>query len=163
MLDKVKREVAASAYVGAFRGSVAVRAPGAWPGGRRRVRGDPAGSGQRAQDGGVALAATAAERDGCGGGPAAAQLEQRGQREPRARHADGVAQRDGAAVDVDLVLVDAEVVDRGEADGGEGLVDLEEVDGTEVNASLAGCLDHRPRRLGQQRVVRAGHHAGADD
>ena len=74
---------------------------------------------------------------------------------PRPRHADRVAERDGAAVDVDLVLVDAEVVHRGQADGGEGLVDLEEVDGPEVDAGLAGRLDDGPRGLGQQRVVRA--------
>ena len=72
-------------------------------------------------------------------GAAAAQLEQRRERDPGARHADGVAERDGAAVDVDLVLVDAEVVHRGQADGGEGLVDLEEVDGADVDAGLAAA------------------------
>ena len=71
--------------------------------------------------------ATAAERHGGVEAPPA-QLEQRGQRDPGARHADGVAERDGPAIDIDLVLVDPEVVDRGQADGGEGLVDLEQVD-----------------------------------
>ena len=85
-------------------------------------------SAEAAQDGGVALPAAAAERDGRRRGTAAAELEERGQRDPGTRHADRVAQRDGAPVDVDLVLVDPEVVDRGEPDGGEGLVDLEQVD-----------------------------------
>ena len=62
-----------------------------------------------------------------------------------------------------LLLVDAQVVHRGQADGGEGLVDLEEVDGAEVDPGLAGRLDDRPRRLGQQRVVGPGHHAVADE
>ena len=46
----------------------------------------------------------------------------------RAGGADRVAERDRAAVDVDLLLVDAEHPDRVEGDRGEGLVDLPEVD-----------------------------------
>ena len=51
--------------------------------------------------------------------------------------------------------------DRGQADGGEGLVDLEEVDGADVDARLLRRLEDRPRGLGQQRVVGPGHHAVA--
>ena len=51
-----------------------------------------------------------------------------GQGQAGARHADRVAEGDGPAVDVDDVTADAEVVGRGQADGGEGLVDLEQVD-----------------------------------
>ena len=45
--------------------------------------------------------------------------------------------------------------DRGQADGGEGLVDLEEVDGVEVDAGLAGGLDDGPRRAGSAASCRA--------
>ena len=90
------------------------------------------GSGQRTQDGGVALAATAAQRHG---GRWRAPRRRSSSRAVSATRApdmpNGVAQCDGAAVDVDLVLVDAQVVDGGEPDRGERLVDFEEVDGTE--------------------------------
>ena len=56
-----------------------------------------------------------------------------------------------------LLLVDAQIVRRGQADGGEGLVDLEEVDGTRLDAGLLGRLDDGPRGLGQQGGVGPGH------
>ena len=61
--------------------------------------------------------------------------------------ADRVAERDRAAVDVDLVLVDAEHPHRVERDRGEGLVDLPEVD---VVGRLADLLQRELRRLGRR-------------
>ena len=80
--------------------------------------------------------------------PRRSQLQRQVQRDPGAGHADRVAERDRAAVDVDLVRVDAELAGGHDADGGERLVDLDEV---EVGAArcppwrsaaaiaLAGC------------------------
>src|SRR6185437_11995966 len=42
--------------------------------------------------------------------------------------AEGVAHGDGAAVDVDLVHVPAHVLDVAQDNGGEGLVDLDQID-----------------------------------
>ena len=53
--------------------------------------------------------------------------------------ADRVAQRRRAAVDVDLVVGDAEVAHRDHRDAGEGLVDLVEID---VGDAPAGLLQH---------------------
>ena len=50
------------------------------------------------------------------------------------RHADRVTERDGAAVHVDDVVGDAEVVHRREADRGERLVELEQVDVGDLHA-----------------------------
>ena len=61
-----------------------------------------------------------------------------------------------------LLLGDAEVVHRGQADGGEGLVDLEEVDVADRLARLAQRLGDGPGRLVQQRRVGAGDLAVAD-
>src|SRR3954471_17778151 len=68
--------------------------------------------------------------DGRAALPAAApaQLVHERAEDARARRADRVAERDRAAVDVDLVLVDAEHADRVERDRGERLVDLPQVD-----------------------------------
>ena len=64
---------------------------------------------QRADDRGVALAAAAAERRRTDAAAAAAQLVDEREHDARARHADRVAERDRAAVDVDDVVGDAEV------------------------------------------------------
>ena len=101
-----------------------------------------------AQDGGVALAAAAAERDRGRAGAAATQLEQRGERHPGPDMPTGWPEGDGAAVDVDLALVDAQIVGRGQADGGEGLVDLEEVDGADVDARPSWPPGRWPARAG---------------
>ena len=87
---------------------------------------------------GVALAAAAAQRGGAEAAAAALELVQQGEGDPGAGHADRVAEGDGAAVDVDDVVGDAEVLHRGQADGGEGLVELEQVD---VADRLAGALE----------------------
>ena len=84
---------------------------------------------------GVALAAATAQRGGAEAAAAAAQLVQHGERQAVAAHADRVAEGDGAAVDVDDLVADAELGHRGDADGGERLVDLEQVD---VGDGLAG-------------------------
>src|SRR5664280_2873756 len=68
------------------------------------------------QDGGVALTAAAAQADGSRAAAPALQLEQRGQGQAGARHADGVPEGDGPTVDVDDVRADAEVVGGGQAD-----------------------------------------------
>src|SRR6059058_3302186 len=83
---------------------------------------------QRAHEGGVTLAAAAAQRGRAELAAAAAQLVHERDDEPGPRHADRVAECDGAAVDVHDVVVDVEVLHGGETDGGEGLVDLEKID-----------------------------------
>ena len=88
----------------------------------------PAVRTRHADDQRVALAAAAAQRRGADAAAAALQLERQVQGDPGAGHADRVAQRDGAAVDVDLVLVDAQLAGRDEPDRGERLVDLDEVE-----------------------------------
>src|SRR5690606_17492877 len=75
----------------------------------------------------VTLAAATAQRGGADAPAAPAELEGEVQRDPGAGHADGVAERDGPAVDVDLVRVDAELLGRHQPDRGESLVDLDEV------------------------------------
>src|SRR6185503_14685144 len=62
----------------------------------------------------------------------------------RARSADRMAERAGAAMDVDLVRRQVEVADRGERDDGERLVDLVEID-----------LVVTPADLGQELLDRA--------
>ena len=80
----------------------------------------------------------------------------------RARHADRVAERDGAAVHVDDVVADAEVAHRRDADRGERLVELEQVDVARGHVvRLERALD-RTRRLREQRRVRAGDHSVTD-
>src|SRR5687768_7372386 len=66
-----------------------------------------------------------------GGNPlasiAALHLVQQRDEDAAARRADGVADRNRAAVDVDLAQVPAHLVVHGAGLGGEGLVDLEQV------------------------------------
>src|SRR5688500_13409820 len=108
------------------------------------------GSGALEEDG-VALAATAAEGCGAEAAAAALQLVEDRERDAGARHADRVAEGDGAAVDVGDLVGDAELGHRCEADGGEGLVELEE---RHVADRLAGPVERpedRPRGLVEQR------------
>src|SRR5690606_19973884 len=70
---------------------------------------------------------------------AALELVGRVEREARARGPDGVAERDRPAVDVDDVEAHAERACRVKRHGGEGLVDLDEV---EV-ARLPSCAVER--------------------
>ena len=67
----------------------------------------------------------------------------------RARHADRVTERDRAAVHVHDVVGDAEVVHRREADRGERLVELEEVDvARPLRRACSSARLIAPRRLG---------------
>ena len=72
-------------------------------------------------------AADAQRRDAA---PRAARLHRRQQRDenPRPRGADGVAERAGAAVHVDLVVRQVEIAHRRHRHHRESLVDLEEID-----------------------------------
>ena len=83
------------------------------PAGRRRRSGSRRVIGRRhAQDQRVALAAAAAQPGGADAAAAPLQLEREVQHDPGTRHADRVTERDRAAVDVDLVLADAELAHR---------------------------------------------------
>ena len=86
------------------------------------------------------------------------------QRDAGARHADRVTEGDGAAVDVDDLVGDAEVGHRGHADGGERLVQLEQVDvaDRQRRPGRGACLMARAGWV-QQRRVGTGHLAVADD
>mmetsp|Transcript_5764 Transcript_5764/g.13405 ORF Transcript_5764/g.13405 Transcript_5764/m.13405 type:complete len:302 (+) Transcript_5764:88-993(+) len=66
----------------------------------------------------------------------------------RAAAADGVADGDGAPVDVDLCLVEAEQLVVGEGDDREGLVDLEVVDLRQRDARVCRGLGQRGARRG---------------
>jgi phosphohistidine phosphatase SixA len=104
---------------------------------------------ERSQDGGVALTAAATERHGGDPATATTQFGQGAERDARAGHAHRVTQRDGATVDVHLLLADAEVVAGGETDRGEGLVDLEDVDVANLDVGLLRRLEDRSRGLSQ--------------
>src|SRR4051794_27799510 len=70
-------------------------------------------------DHGVALAAARADRGAAEAAAAALELERERPEDPGPGGADRVAEGDGAAVHVDLVLVDAEHPNRVERHGGE--------------------------------------------
>src|SRR4051794_30000608 len=111
----------------------------------------------------VALPAAAAQRGRAGAATAAAQLEREVQRDARAGHADRVTERDGAAVDVDLLGVEAEVAHRLDADRRERLVDLDEVEVAGGEARTGQRLLDGIRRLALQRRIRAGDHTVVAD
>src|ERR1700712_1117115 len=90
----------------------------------------------------VALTAAAAERGNAGAAPTPLQLQGQVQGNSCAGHSDWVAERDGAAIDVDDVLAQAKRPRRGDADGSEGLVDLHQIKIGGGDARLvARCLD----------------------
>src|SRR6185369_13936559 len=82
-----------------------------------------------------ALAAADAGRGDAEALLAAPQLQHERQDQTRARRAERVPERDRAAVDVDLVTVQAELLLAAEVLGREGLVDLDEVDVGELHAA----------------------------
>ncbi len=91
------------------------------------------------------------------------ELEGEVQGDPRAGHADRVAQGDRTAVDVDLVGVDPQLLGRGQPDGRERLVDLDEVEVGRGDALACAGAGDGPGRLLLEGGVRSGHHAvGAD-
>ena len=88
---------------------------------------------------------------------AALELVEGGGDQAGAGGADGVAERDGAAVDVDEVQVDVVLAGPGEHHRRERLVDLEEV---EVGDRLAGAVEHPLGR--RDRAVEVVVRVGAD-
>src|SRR5688572_9361439 len=81
-----------------------------------------------------AHAAADAHRDHAVAAAAPFQLAQDGRRQLRPRAAQRVAERDGAAVDVDAFGVEPERLDDGEALRGERLVELDDVDVLKLEA-----------------------------
>src|ERR1700761_8807531 len=104
-------------------------------------------------DNGVALAAARADRRTAQAAAPTAQLVDERAEDPRAGRTDRVSERDGAAVDVDAVLVDAEHPDRVERDGGKPLVDLPQGEVLDLQAGLVerllGGVRGRPRQVGE--------------
>src|SRR5258708_27216982 len=82
----------------------------------------------------AALAATDAHGDDAPLGLAPTSLLQDVAGEPRAGHAEGMADGDRTAVDIVLLGIDAELVARIEALAGEGLVELPNVDIVDLQA-----------------------------
>src|ERR1700728_3385569 len=93
------------------------------------------------EDGGDAHAAADAQGDERPPRAAALELVDDGGDEHRAGGAEGVAHRDRAAVDVDVLLGQVQVPDPFQDDGGERLVELEQVD---VIQGQAGRGQHLP-------------------
>src|SRR6185437_2178024 len=81
----------------------------------------------------------------------------------RARRADRVAERDRAAVDVDLLAVEPEVANDLLHDDSERLVDLEEVDVLQPEAGLRQDLADRRARRVQHQGRAVAHVAHGDD
>src|SRR3954471_16241457 len=137
--------------------SVRSRSKNAAPGSSGRRSAPPPGGGGRMcgrsvtrwpsnlDDHGVALAAARADRRAAVAAAATAQLVHERAEDAGARSADRVADGDGAAVDVDPLLVDAEHADRVQRHGRERLVDLPQVD---VAGLQAGLLERQLRRVG---------------
>src|SRR6478609_1970386 len=95
-----------------------------------------------AQHQGVALSACSAQRRDRVARTPSGQFEGGVQGDAGTRHSDRVADRDGAAVDVDLVTVDAEFLGGGQRDRRECLVDLDDVELVDGDAFLGdGLLD----------------------
>ena len=66
-----------------------------------------------------------------------------------------MAERDGAAVEVDLARVDAELAHAGERLGGEGLVELDDVDVLDLEAGARERLAARRDRTDAHDLRRA--------
>src|SRR5205085_8897256 len=103
-----------------------------------------------AQDDRVALPAARADRRDAEAAAATAQLVDEDAEDAGARGADRVAERDRAAVDVDAVLLDAQLADRLQGHRRERLVDLPQVDVARLQARLVQrALGGARRRRGQ--------------
>src|SRR5690606_12517215 len=98
--------------------------------------GEPPSGLRHADDQGVTLATAAAQGGRADASAATLQLEGEVEHDPSPGHADRVTDRDGAAVDVDLVLGDAQLTGGLDADRREGLVELEQVDVGDRDALL---------------------------
>ena len=89
---------------------------------------------------------------------------QHGQCHAVSAHTDGVTECDRATVHVHDVIADAEIGHGGDAHGGEGFVQLEQIHVAHLHAHLVERLQDGATGLREQRrVVGAGHHAVADD
>src|SRR4051812_40797256 len=115
------------------------------------------------QDHGVALAAARADRRHAEAAAPAAQLVDDRAEDACARGADRMAEGDRAAVDIDAVLLDAQLPDRLQRHGGEGLVDLPQVDVARLQAGLVQRLARRTGRGGRQPGEVVGELRVADD
>src|SRR5262249_23344635 len=94
----------------------------------------------------------------------ASQLVEQGPGHPAAGHAVRVADRDRAPVRVELLRVDAEPVAAVDDLGGEGLVQLDDVDVLELHAGVFEQLRHGEDRADSHLVgLAAGEHAAAED
>src|SRR5690606_33707367 len=91
-------------------------------------------------DGGDAHAAAHAEGGQDVAQLAALQLVEQGGEDDAAGGAQRMAHGNGAAIDVDLLLRDPQVLHELEDHGGEGLVDLEQVDVLDTQAGLGQRL-----------------------
>src|SRR6266481_3632932 len=94
----------------------------------------------------AALAATDTHGDDAPLGLATTSLLQDVAGEPRAGHAEGMTDRDRAAVDIVLLGIDAELVARIQTLAGEGLVQFPEVDIVDLEAMALQQLRHREHR-----------------
>ena len=95
----------------------------------------------------------------------ALQFLGRGQRQPRARHAERMAEGDGAAVGVHMARIvrDAELAEDGEALGGEGLVEFDDVHVVDLEAEALEQLLRRRRRADAHDPRRNAGDGGAED
>src|SRR6185436_19304619 len=90
----------------------------------------------------AALAAADAHRDDAPLGLAPTAFLQDVAGKTRAGHAEGMADRDRAAVDVVLLGIDAELVARIEALAGEGFIELPEIDVVDLQAMALQQFRH---------------------
>lgn len=74
-----------------------------------------------------------------------------------------MAESDGTTVEVDLVLTDAAELHVGKSDDGEGLVDLESVNGADLDTGVLQSLGHGERGSGGELVRRVSSIAPAPD
>src|SRR3954447_24037137 len=107
------------------------------------------GASDALDDGGDAHAAADAERGQAALQVAALELVDQRAEDHRAGGAQRVAHRDGAAVDVDLLVVQVEVAHEAHGDRGERLVDLEQVDVVDGQAGLGQRLAARGGGAGE--------------
>src|SRR4051794_14635062 len=91
-------------------------------------------------DGGDTHAAADAQRGEAPAQVAALELVDQGPEDHRAGRAERVAHRDRAAVDVGDLVTDVQVAHEPHRYGGEGLVDLEEVDVSDLETGLGERL-----------------------
>src|SRR4029079_11496991 len=110
------------------------------------------------EEGRLALAHADAHRRDAVATAAAAQLVEEGDDQPGAAHPQRMAERDRAAVDVDLFRVEPELTDHGEALRGERLVQLDEIEVVDGDAGPLEQLPHgRDRPDAHHPRIDAGH------